>query len=64
MVYVTHHVEELFPGISHALLLKEGKVIASGPVDQELTSSALSQAFDIDVDITKENGRFAARASL
>src|SRR5215211_216319 len=45
-VLVTHHVEEIPGGITHALLLKRGQVVASGPLDQALTGETLTATFD------------------
>ena len=58
LVLVTHHVEEIVPAISHALLLKKGRAVASGKKEQVLTSEALSKAFDADVRISRRNGRY------
>src|SRR3954470_3403816 len=41
MVMVTHHVEEIPVGFSHALLLREGAVVASGPIDETITSDRI-----------------------
>lgn len=61
-VLVTHHVEEIPEGITHALLLRQGDIVAAGPVDQVLTSELMSDTFGIDLDITHTDGRWAARA--
>jgi len=63
IVMVTHHVEEIPRGFTHALLLAKGKVVQAGPLDEVLTSEVLSEAFGLDLRITNEDGRFAARAS-
>lgn len=60
MVLVTHHVEEIPPGITHALLLSDGKVRAAGPVDEVITSAQLSELFSLPVRVEKQNGRFFA----
>ena len=44
---VTHHVEEIPPGYTHALLLRGGQVVAAGPVDEVLTEAALSETFGL-----------------
>ncbi len=62
MVVVTHHVEEVPPGFTHALLLQEGKAVASGPIDEVLTSENLTAAFDLPLELTVENGRRFATA--
>jgi iron complex transport system ATP-binding protein len=62
MVLVTHHVEEIPLGISHALLLGEGKVVAQGLIADVLTSQNLSAAFGLDLTVEREDGRYFARA--
>ena len=60
---VTHHMEEIPDGITHALLLKEGKVVAMGPAHQVLTDDLLSQTFDVPLQVSRtEDGRWWARA--
>ncbi|WP_432512360.1 ABC transporter ATP-binding protein [Kineococcus sp. SYSU DK001] len=61
-VMVTHHVEEIPVGTTHALLLRGGRVVAAGPVEDTLTSAALSQTFGLRLEVSAEQGRFAARA--
>jgi iron complex transport system ATP-binding protein len=60
-VLVTHHVEEIPPGYSHALLLREGQVVASGAADDVLTAANLSETFGLSLTLTRTDGRFAAR---
>jgi iron complex transport system ATP-binding protein len=60
-VLVTHHVEEIPPGYTHALLLRSGEVVASGPMDDVLTGQALSETFGLPLEVERTNGRFAAR---
>jgi iron complex transport system ATP-binding protein len=62
MVLVTHHVEEIPPGFTHALLLKQGRVVAAGPIDQALTAETLSETFDLALTLTHEDNRYTARA--
>ncbi|MBE1535646.1 ABC transporter ATP-binding protein [Actinomadura algeriensis] len=61
-VLVTHHLEELPTSTSHALLLREGRVLASGPAGEVLTTEAVSECFDHPIAITRHNGRWAATA--
>jgi iron complex transport system ATP-binding protein len=61
-VLVTHHTEEIPPGFTHALLLRGGTVMASGPLDETLTSAALSKCFDTPVTLERRAGRFIALA--
>lgn len=64
MVMVTHHVEEIPPGFTHALLLANGTIRAAGPIAEVVTADNLSSAFGLDLVVsTSENGRFAARAA-
>lgn len=64
IVMVTHHVEEIPPGFSHALLLRDGQAVAQGLIADVLTSENLSQTFDQPIFLTKAGGRyFAMRAN-
>lgn len=62
IVMVTHHVEEIPTGFSHALLLSGGAVAASGPIDEVITAENLSAAFGLELTVGNANGRFTARA--
>jgi len=64
MVMVTHHVEEIPTGFTHALLLAGGRVVSAGPLREALTAGALSETFDLDVTLEERDGRFAARAAV
>ncbi len=63
IVMVTHHVEEIPQGFTHALLLADGKVVAAGPLAEALTAENLSRTFDLPIELSEADGRFAARAS-
>ncbi|MFT4122736.1 MAG: ABC transporter ATP-binding protein [Microbacteriaceae bacterium] len=63
IVMVTHHVEEIPPGFTHALLLGRGRVSAAGPLREVITSERLSEAFGLPLTVTEAEGRFAARAA-
>jgi iron complex transport system ATP-binding protein len=58
LVLVTHHVEEITPGFTHALVLRAGRVFASGPAREVVTSKTLSAAFGARIRITRRAGRF------
>ena len=60
-VLITHHVEEIPPGFTHALLLKEGRVVAQGLLDDVITAENLSTAFSQSITLDKVDGRFFAR---
>ena len=61
LVFVTHHVEEIMPAFSHALLLKEGQVCASGPLKKTLTSKNLSRSFGDAVKLEQKNERYTLK---
>ena len=61
-VIVTHHIEEIPAGTSHALLLKDGEVVASGDVNQVITDENLTSAYGLPISVQSQNGRFFARA--
>lgn len=63
MVMVTHHVEEIPVGFTHVLLLREGGVVAAGPISETLTAEALTEAFGMPIVLTQDGGRYAARAA-
>ncbi len=62
-VLVTHHLEELPPGTTHALLLRDGACLASGPADEVLTSAQVSTCFDHPVRLTRIDGRWTVHSS-
>jgi iron complex transport system ATP-binding protein len=63
LVLVTHHVEEIPPGFTHALLLRCGRVVSAGPLAEALTGTSLSRCFGLPLVVTNEAGRYAARAA-
>jgi len=63
VIMVTHHVEEIPPGFGHALLLREARVVASGPIAHVLDSPQLSEAFGRPLQVTRDGGRYAARGA-
>lgn len=60
-VLVSHHVEEIPPGFTHALLLRQGSVVAAGLLDQTLTEQNLSSTFGMPLTVVHSEGRWAAR---
>jgi iron complex transport system ATP-binding protein len=63
LVLVTHHVEEIPPGFTHVMLMKEGRIHMGGPVDDVLTDENLSAAFDLPLEVTRTGDRWSARAA-
>ncbi|GEB94060.1 ABC transporter ATP-binding protein [Microbacterium lacticum] len=63
MVMVTHQVEEIPVGFTHVLLLRDGAVVAAGPVEETLTAQNLSDTFGMPIALSVEDGRYAARAT-
>ncbi|MDT4939825.1 MAG: iron complex transport system ATP-binding protein [Pseudonocardiales bacterium] len=61
-VLVTHHVEELPPGISHVLLLRDGRIVAAGLAPDVLTDEHLSATFGLPLHVERQEGRWYARA--
>ena len=61
MVMVTHHVEEIPAGFTHALLLKDGAVVAAGPLVDTLTSESLSETYGLSIQLHAQDGRWTAR---
>ena len=62
LILVTHHVEEIPEGFTHALLLRDGKKFAAGPIEEIVTSENLSQVFGLALTVSYEDGRFTAKA--
>jgi iron complex transport system ATP-binding protein len=62
IVLVTHHLEEVPPGFTHAMLMRDGEVVAAGPVDEVLTSGNLSETFGLPLDVSVNAGRYTATA--
>jgi iron complex transport system ATP-binding protein len=62
MVLVTHHVEEIPPGVTHAALMREARLVAAGPVSEVLTGGAVSEAFGVPVVVEHRQGRWSAHA--
>jgi iron complex transport system ATP-binding protein len=60
-VLVSHHVEEIPPGFTHAMLLRQGRVVASGPIRQVVTEEHLTETFDMPLVLSFEGGRWTAR---
>lgn len=62
IVLVTHHLEEVPVGTTHALLLADGTIQAAGPIATTLTSDALSRCFGLPLEVSTAHGRWTATA--
>ncbi len=62
LILITHHVEEIPPGFTHAMLLRDGATVVAGPIGEVMTPQNLSATFGVDLVVTQSKGRFSARA--
>lgn len=63
LIFVTHHVEEIMPVFTHALLLREGRVIADGIKSEVMTSARLSKVFGAGIKLGWKNSRYSLRVA-
>ncbi len=63
LILITHHIEEIVPEIERVILLKQGRILASGPKRSILTAGHLSDLFDSPVSLDEVDGYFYARLS-
>src|ERR1700685_1144059 len=63
MVLVTHHVEEVPAGFTHAMLLRRGSVLAAGPIEDVFTARILSRCFGVPLEIERRDDRWRAWAA-
>lgn len=63
VVLITHHVEEIPPGFTHALLLHDGEAVAMGRIEDVMTSTLLSITFGTGLQVNLVDGRWTARAT-
>jgi iron complex transport system ATP-binding protein len=60
-ILVSHHVEEIPPGFTHVLMLREGTVVASGPLPSILTEETLTETFGMPLELDRHGERYSAR---
>jgi iron complex transport system ATP-binding protein len=60
VIYITHHLDEILPGFTHVLLLREGRVVAAGPRKKVLTPALLKKTFSARFTLSTRNGRLWA----
>jgi iron complex transport system ATP-binding protein len=61
-ILVTHHIEEIPAGTTHALILKDGQIAVSGPIGDVITSQHISAIFNLPISVAREGDRFFARS--
>jgi iron complex transport system ATP-binding protein len=61
LVMVSHHVEEIPAGFTHVLMMRDGRIVAQGPIESTLTAAHLSTTFGQRIQLDREGGRYAAR---
>ncbi|MDN6299676.1 MAG: ABC transporter ATP-binding protein, partial [Micrococcaceae bacterium] len=64
MVLGTHHLEEIPPGFTHAMLLNEGNIVSAGPIATTLTHATLASTFYLYLRRRGDSGRNSAVARL
>jgi iron complex transport system ATP-binding protein len=64
LVLVTHHVEEVPPGFTHAALLAAGRVLVAGPLEEVLTGPLVSKCYGVDVRVGRNGERWWAHAAV
>jgi iron complex transport system ATP-binding protein len=62
LVLVTHHLEEIPPGFTHALLMNSGRIVAAGTMAETMTEEKLSAAYGMELAVRVEGGRYSAFA--
>lgn len=62
LVVVSHHVEEIPPGFTHGLLVRDGRVMRAGPLDEVMTAEHLSETFGLALKVERDGDRWSARA--
>jgi iron complex transport system ATP-binding protein len=63
IVLVTHHVEEVPEGFTHAMLLRKGTILAAGPVQEVFTEQNLTKCFGVPLLVERRAARWTARAA-
>ena len=62
VILVTHHIEELPAAVSHALLLRDGRIVASGPIAEALDGDTLSECYGLPLRLERVDGRMFVTA--
>jgi iron complex transport system ATP-binding protein len=62
MAMVTHHIEEIPIGFTHALLIRNGDALFQGELHEVINSANISATYDFDLRVDFRDGRFSAVA--
>ena len=62
-IIVTHHIEEIPSGTTHALLLKDGRALFSGTIAEVITESTINEVFGVSISLTFNGRRYFAATS-
>jgi iron complex transport system ATP-binding protein len=60
ILVVTHHLNEIPPGIDRVVLLQNGQIAADGPKNEVLTEDILSEVYEVPIRVTEINGYYLA----
>jgi iron complex transport system ATP-binding protein len=63
IVLVTHHTEDIPPGCTHAALIRQGRLVAAGALEEVLTGEAVSECFGVQVRVGRDGARWWSRAT-
>ncbi len=63
VVMVLHRLEDIPPGFTHALLVRDGRILRAGPIDGVLTDAALSECFGMELRVDRIGDRWSIRAT-
>lgn len=61
LLLITHHLEEIPVGFTHALALRQGRVQGAGPLPEVLTGEVMSATFGLPLEVGQDRGRYWAR---
>jgi iron complex transport system ATP-binding protein len=63
MIMVTHHLEEIPAGFTHALLISNGEIVGQGPINEVFEGELLSKTYGVPLSVTRDSGRYSVRVN-
>lgn len=63
MIFATHRIEEIVPAFTHAIIIRDGKIVRAAPKKRVIRSDAMSKAFSLKVEIVERGGRYRSFTS-